>query len=216
MISARRRLLHYTQKTIPTRVKEDFEKKLPRMTTGFAGQTNILCTDEDFIHGILAGYDIYTADYPKYLSFGHMIRKVQQRHVGGTGATVEYTLLKNRWEARGADPDALDDILDGILATVPLPPPGAFAQLLPANHAVNVPVSGNLTWGVAAGGFVLYDILLDTVSPPITIYATDITILLKPYTLASGTHYYWRVTAHNVGGATPSNALFDFTTIVAP
>jgi hypothetical protein len=85
----------------------------------------------------------------------------------------------------------------------------------PANGAVNVPVTGNLEWGDASLAD-SYDVYLDTVSPPVALLASGVTVptMVAYPVLDNNRTYYWQVVARNVAGPTASE-VWHFTTIIA-
>lgn len=98
------------------------------------------------------------------------------------------------------------------------PPPGAFSLTSPSNGAVGQSSSGTLTWGSSANA-TGYDVYLSTTNPPATLVSSNQAGTTYPYSgLASGTTYYWKVTARNGGGTLDgTGSPFNFTTVaVAP
>ncbi|MFO7650307.1 MAG: choice-of-anchor J domain-containing protein, partial [bacterium] len=91
---------------------------------------------------------------------------------------------------------------------------GPDAPLLaaPPDRADSQPYSGRLTWHPAFNADV-YDVWLDTVSPPVTRIAEGITDTTAEYAgLLPWRDYYWRVDARNSAGRTVS-LVWSFTTI---
>jgi hypothetical protein len=101
------------------------------------------------------------------------------------------------------------------LATCSSAPPVAFPLNVPAPGAVGTPCGLTLDWDNAAGAY-RYDLYLDTVNPPVTMVASDLTES-QWWTsgLTPGMTYYWRVDAKNGFGAT-SSAIGSFTTAPVP
>jgi hypothetical protein len=116
------RISNYQDKTIATRVAEDFVKKLPNMIAMETVVFNDLCTIEDRVKGILAGEAVVTCDYPKYHTFSRQIYKLQKRFLGGAGMEGEVALLVARWKARGCTEGVLNRIRDEGFS-IPAPAP---------------------------------------------------------------------------------------------
>lgn len=94
-------------------------------------------------------------------------------------------------------------------------PPAAPAGPLPPDGAVDVLTTIALNWSSSAGA-TRYDVRLGTSSPP-PLVSTDqtATSYQPPAALASGTKYFWQVTARGPGGTTPG-PVWSFTTRAAP
>jgi hypothetical protein len=98
--------------------------------------------------------------------------------------------------------------------------PGSFTLVSPADGAVGVDVRPTLTWTDASGetGYLVEVDTEPAFSSPVTLQQvrpanTTSYTLTVPQTLASGTTYYWRVTATTgLGSTVASNAPFSFTT----
>jgi Zn-dependent metalloprotease len=91
--------------------------------------------------------------------------------------------------------------------------PGAPALIGPVDGASGLPTNPLLTWAAATGA-TSYDLALGTVNPPPTL-DTGINSTAYMPTLAGDTTYFWRVTARNASGSTPS-PVWSFTTAAFP
>ncbi len=90
--------------------------------------------------------------------------------------------------------------------------PGPFSLRWPENLAGNIPTNGQLVWQASARAD-SYDVFLDVVDPPVTLFARGVRDTVQTYAgLATGTTYFWRVVARNAGGSTPSTRTWSFTT----
>ncbi|MBI5830972.1 MAG: hypothetical protein HZB16_01505 [Armatimonadetes bacterium] len=100
--------------------------------------------------------------------------------------------------------------------TANVDPPAAPLLYVPANGAVNVPLTARLAWQPPAG-VVDYVVFVAT-SEAFTSLAYGNT-LTTPWVdvpgLAKGTTYYWKVVARNAGGASPWSAVWRFATTSA-
>jgi hypothetical protein len=94
-----------------------------------------------------------------------------------------------------------------VMVVPPAPPMPVLAS--PANAALNVSVSTNLTWNSTAS-YATYDVYLGTVSPP-PYWGTIAGTQCSPSGLATGTVYYWMVIATNSSGSAAST-IWSFTT----
>ncbi len=95
--------------------------------------------------------------------------------------------------------------------------PGMPVLTLPADNAIDQPVSLPLSW-TTVSTTTAYHVQVSTVSDFSTIYMQD-SLLTTGSTTVSGltnsTKYYWRVRAKNVGGASAWTSPRNFTTIIA-
>jgi hypothetical protein len=98
-------------------------------------------------------------------------------------------------------------------------PPSAFNLISPVNNAVLVPINGSLIWHQSTAAE-YYDVLLDTVNPPVQKVSA-----LQPETayyyteLFSLRDYYWQVKAFNdtnPGEEVTASAIWKFTTVPVP
>ncbi len=101
-------------------------------------------------------------------------------------------------------------------AATPLAAPGTFAQTSPANTATGVAPLTSFSWGSASNA-ASYNLVVSTSSgltnPVISQVGLSGTSYTTTVALASGTRYYWRVTAVNATGSTvASNTGISFTT----
>ena len=108
----------------------------------------------------------------------------------------------------------VEDASNAVFEIRPLPPT-TFNLLLPEDDAVNVPVSGSLTWEASTGA-TSYTVFLGTneLAPD---SVTNVTGPSYAYSgLANTTDYYWTIVAKNAGGRTPTaSGTWHFTTITA-
>ena len=122
-----------------------------------------------------------------------------------TGTTYYWQIVAKN--ASGSTPSVL-----ASFSTVPaLPAPPTL--LSPTNGATSVAVNTSLTWNPASGA-TAYDVYFGTSNPPPLATSTTGTNF-TPGTLTQGTTYYWRVTATNAGGHSPSS-IWAFSTTAAP
>jgi hypothetical protein len=105
-----------------------------------------------------------------------------------------------------------------LFTTIDLPPQ-TFALESPADGATGVSATPTFTWQPAIGGET-YSVQIDNdadFSSPITNSVTSLTTFTQPSPLAGFTTHYWRVSANNPLGSTPSTpASRSFTTQVLP
>ena len=108
-------------------------------------------------------------------------------------------------ESRGLQPDIGAD-------EYAINPPGAFTLLSPGNGNAGEPRSGSLIWHPSSASG-RYDVVLDTVHPPVAVAGT-VTDTSYGYTgLDSNRTYYWSIVAKNSGGnVAASSAPWSFFT----
>ncbi|MDK9700034.1 MAG: T9SS type A sorting domain-containing protein [bacterium] len=88
---------------------------------------------------------------------------------------------------------------------------GQASNPVPASMATGVPLNATLSWTPAPAA-TSYNVLLDTVNPPVTVVATGITTTsYTPTNLVANTTYYWQVIASN-GTSTNPGPIWSFTT----
>lgn len=101
-------------------------------------------------------------------------------------------------ESRGGNPDiGADEYL--------INSPSSFSLQSPADGDTNQPCTGTLRW-VSSPAAGRYDLYLDTLAPPTTKVAPDITDTLYNYSaIDTNKTYYWYVVAKNSSGQKSSN-----------
>jgi hypothetical protein len=109
----------------------------------------------------------------------------------------------------------------GLLLALDYHPPNTPSSPSPANDAIDVPITTNLSWtgGDSDGDTVTYDVYLDTDITVTTLICDDVAIEScdPPGDLAYGTHYYWLVNAFDLHGAlTAGSTIWEFTTESEP
>jgi len=85
----------------------------------------------------------------------------------------------------------------------------------PANHAIGVSVSANLSWTGGdpdPGDIVTYDVYFGITNPATLVSNDQSTTTYDPGTLNNNTKYYWQIVAADNHGATTEGPLCDFTT----
>lgn len=88
--------------------------------------------------------------------------------------------------------DTTNNRVRAVFACVSLVAPQLSA---PADGATNVPTSPRLSWNAVPGAF-RYDVLLDTVSPPVRVIASDLTeTSFAPSNLTPNAKYFWSIAA---------------------
>jgi endonuclease/exonuclease/phosphatase family metal-dependent hydrolase len=93
--------------------------------------------------------------------------------------------------------------------------PGPASGPVPANGAVQVPLTTALSW-TAAPNATRYDVRLGTTTtPPIVERNHNETSYQPPAPLAPSTTYYWRIDARGRGNANTPGPLWSFTTAAA-
>lgn len=100
--------------------------------------------------------------------------------------------------------------------TPPCPTPGTPSSPSPAHGATGVSIASDLNWGNSSYTNT-YDVYFDTVTPPVTKVASDITVTYYslPY-LGYNTPYYWKVVAKNACGNSTDGPVWNFTTEPVP
>ncbi len=98
-------------------------------------------------------------------------------------------------------------------------PPSAFELVSPVNNAILVPIHGYLIWRASVAAE-YYDVMLDTVNPPIQKVSALQTDTFYYYTnLYSNKNYYWQIKAFNDTNPTEAmtvSAIWKFTTVPLP
>ncbi len=84
------------------------------------------------------------------------------------------------------------------------------ASPVPADEAIDVSVTASLAW---TAGDLTYAVYLDTVNPPVTAVAVDLTTAtFNPEPLTYNQTYYWKIVATDNTGALTSGPVWSFTT----
>jgi len=96
-----------------------------------------------------------------------------------------------------------------LVASEAVPPPGQATDPVPANNAVDVPVSPTLSW-TAGSGATSHDVYFGDTNPPPFI-GNQAGTSFSPGILSGGTIYYWQINEQGAGGTTIGN-LWQFTT----
>lgn len=76
-------------------------------------------------------------------------------------------------------------------------------------------LDGTLSWADGGGMPSSYDLLLDTVNPPVAMVGDDLTTTTFTPTLAAGTTYYWQVIPRNANGEAVDCPIWSFSTPTA-
>jgi PKD repeat protein len=95
------------------------------------------------------------------------------------------------------------------------PTPTAVTLTSPADAAIGVLMPTNFTWTASAGAGVMYDIDIATDAGFTSIVDNSVGLASNNYNsnaLASGTLFYWRVTAYNACGSAAPSSTFSFET----
>jgi hypothetical protein len=104
---------------------------------------------------------------------------------------------------------------DATIVAKPTPPavPGAPAAPSPSDASASVAATPTLTW--SAGGATTYDVRFGTANPPALVSAGQRAPSYAPPALASGTRYFWQITATNAAGST-AGPVWSFSTAGGP
>ncbi|HPH11739.1 MAG TPA: fibronectin type III domain-containing protein [Thermotogota bacterium] len=93
-----------------------------------------------------------------------------------------------------------------------IPNPTIPTNPIPADGAINIPLSAVLSWTPSTNGTITYDVYFGTDATPVTKIATAITTpICTPTGLVAATTYYWKVVAKNEVGERES-AIWSFAT----
>jgi len=121
--SATQRIQNYTDKLIPTRVKEDFETKKPAMLTRFSTATNEITYIQDRVRGILSGETVLPGWHvAKYQAFAMELYRAYKQWRGGTQLITKTAILIYKWKAFGCTQSVLEKIRDEVFAAPPVVP----------------------------------------------------------------------------------------------
>jgi uncharacterized protein YegL len=95
-------------------------------------------------------------------------------------------------------------------------PPNTPSSPTPANRTTNVLITTNLSWtggDIDTGDTVTYDVYFGTTTTPTTkISSNQTATTYNPGTLASNTHYYWKIVAWDSYGETTTGPIWNFQT----
>ncbi len=161
---------------------------------------------EATVRGILNTIGVSTMLYGAYLNYGRELWKLSQR-VNGESLTTALWVLGEKWVARGLQASTLQAIaVQSGVSLIPTVP----GLLLPADHAIDIPLTQLLTWS-ASSRVNTYTVYFGTANPPPSAQ-TGVTTLSYDPTLINSTHYFWRIRAINSFGYAES-AVRDFTTV---
>jgi hypothetical protein len=92
-------------------------------------------------------------------------------------------------------------------------PPGKATSPSPANGAIGIGVTTDLSWS-AGPNAVSHDVYFGTASSPPLVSSSQAGTTYDTGTMAGGTTYYWRIDEKNAGGTTTGD-VWSFTTVIA-
>jgi hypothetical protein len=137
--------------------------------------------------------------------------------IAGTTRNLVFTWVNDESTGRQS-PASIDNISLTYIAAPPEPFPATL--LTPVNFAEYILPTTTLTWESPIEGNMPtgYDLYLDTVNPPTTLYTLgNVTSWTPPSALAHDTQYWWQVRPRNANGTTDEATceVWTFTTILA-
>ena len=93
-------------------------------------------------------------------------------------------------------------------------PPGQATSPSPADGAINVGVTTDLSWTAGTGSPTSRDVYFGTAASPPLVSSSQVPTTYDTGTMSNNTTYYWRIDEKNAGGTT-TGVLWSFTTIPA-
>lgn len=100
------------------------------------------------------------------------------------------------------------------IVTPSVDPPNPATLIYPYDGSYAF-LDGTLSWADGGGMPSSYDLLLDTVNPPVAMVGDDLTTTTFTPTLAAGTTYYWQVIPRNANGEAVDCPIWSFSTPTA-
>ncbi len=165
----------------------------------------------------VSGAVTYTVDVDTDPGFG----SIDQTQTSGSTSYSPSTLATGTtyyWRVKATNPGGDSEYSSRSFTTI-FDPPGAPALTSPADAAVDVSRTPDLTWSAGSGTSESYRLDVSTANDFSSFVITDSSIVTTSFSvvsaLATETEYFWRVRAKNTGGTSAWSSTRSFTTVPA-
>jgi hypothetical protein len=117
MADKMKRFTSWSAKYNTERIKSTLDAMRPDMEARYkAAMVSLLAVDTK-IKQVLNSAEVSTILYVPYLSFGRQLWKLsRQQDISGESLQMAATVLREKWRARGLDPDVLLAVQKGVFA----------------------------------------------------------------------------------------------------
>ncbi|MEO0019803.1 MAG: hypothetical protein ABIK47_04075 [candidate division WOR-3 bacterium] len=122
MSNVTKRILKWTVKTDPERIKAILEELRPTMIANVQATFPELVAIETQIKQVLDGEGVSVIDYPFYLAFGRELWSKQRAGLSGDSLAIEAQTLIQKWVARGLAQPVLEVIRTQVFNISPIGP----------------------------------------------------------------------------------------------